>query len=543
MPLTFQGTWTIAVKVKNPQALPQRYIVSGATTGNGTYIGYVGAPPITVSGTNWQLNIQANETYEQDGKWITSWIRQTLPVSLLDGRTRFDVESEDLIRDNSWDDLVLTLTSPVPVQPPPVIPPQPPVPVPQIPSVPPPAIPVPPTSPAPPPVIPTYPPAYQPPVEIGVGRVYTRFEDGDILPKQTIRLTDGIWLDYTGSKTGNLTTFFTCSADTGSYKRTVYQSHCFTCSADAQFDIAYGHIGGSGSRDLGGYDWLTPSKAVYGQYRSIIGEDLYVGSKRLTHFYALNVRRGRYGDRLDTGQLEINVAELSGSLFGNRNAHTGSNVKLSGTGKVIQLIDDSRIDFNVLGDTARASNYLFLTSSLGHRVTDGGPTYYIVSGSLEDGIYTQSNPTLYGLFYPNLGIALLDGDMLDGQAGFLTTSGSDVAGDNYMKLFTAISGAALYTDASGDVKGLKCRKVKHSYVEQYFVRVKNGEYNFTNNPTYVSGSEGDVVTDFYGKPMSYITSIGLHNDNHDLLAVCKVSKPIKKTYGEEALFDVCIRYE
>lgn len=533
MPLTFQGTWTIAVKVKSPQALPQRYTVSGATVGNGTYLGYVGAPSVTVSGGNWQLNIQANETYEQDGKWINSSMRTTAPVSLLDGSTRFDVESEDLVQDFSWDDLVLTLTSPPP--PPPNVPPPPPPPPP------------PPSLPAPPPNVPTPPPSYppreEPPVEIGVGRVYTRFTDGDVLPKQVITTTEGIWIDATGSRTGNLLTFFTSSNDTGSFKRTVFQTQWDSCPAVPQFDISYGHVAGSGSRDLGGYDWLTPSKAVYGQYRSLIGTDLKVNNKKLTHFYAVSVKRDRYGDRLDSGQIELNVAELSGSLFGNRNAHTGSNVKLSGTGKVISIISDAALNLNDLSTTAKTGYYSFVTSSACHRVTDGGPTYYMVSGSLEDGVYNPTNPTVYGLSYPNLGCVLIDGDMMDSQAGFLAVTGSDLAGDNYVKMLAAISGAALFTDASGDYKGFKARKVKNSYVEQYFVRVKNSEYNFTNNNTYVTGSEGQIIEDFYNKPKVYITTIGLHNDNHDLIAVCKLSKPVLKTPSEEALFTVAVNYE
>jgi hypothetical protein len=142
-----------------------------------------------------------------------------------------------------------------------------------------------------------------------------------------------------------------------------------------------------------------------------------------------------------------------------------------------------------------------------------------------------------------LGVVLLDADLLDLSASFLTVTGSDVAGDNSMKLFTAISGAALYTDASGDVLGFQLRKVKYSYVEQYFIRVKNVDYNFTNNPTYVTGSEGDIVSDFYNNPIVYITSIGLYNDNHDLLAVGKVSVPIYKSFTDEALFTVSVNYE
>lgn len=538
MPISFQGQWTITVKVKNPQALPQRFIVSGAQLGNGTYNGFVGTSPVTVSGTNWQLNIQANEAYEQGEQWINSSMRTTPQVQLQNGQIRFDVESEDLVQDNTWDDLILTMISPVPQAPPPVVPP---------PVVPPPPPPTPPVIVTPP----TVPPPPPPPVELGVGKVYTIIEDGDRLPKQTIKTTYGIWLDYTGSMTGNLTTFFTCSADTGSYKKSVFQSQCFTCSSKPQFDIAYGHDDGSGSRDLGGNDWYTPSNAIYGQYRSLClpsnQQRFKVGNKEIQHFYAINIKRDRMGDRLDEGHIELNLAELSGSKFlqgnPNRNAHTGSNVKVSGTGRILRLIDDSTLNLDSLTSAAYSGFYQPISESKAFQYTEAGETYYMVSGSLEDGVYGSTQPQVFGLMYPRLGVVLLDADLLDLSASFLTVTGSDVAGDNSMKLFTAISGAALYTDASGDVLGFQLRKVKYSYVEQYFIRVKNVDYNFTNNPTYVTGSEGDIVSDFYNKPIVYITSIGLYNDNHDLLAVGKVSVPIYKSFTDEALFTVSINYE
>lgn len=539
MPISFQGTWTISVKVKSPAALPQRFTISGANVGNGTYNGFVGLAPITVSGTNWSINIQANETYEQDGLWINSSMRTTPQVQLLNGQIQFDIESEDLVQDNSWDDLVLTLKSPVPQAPaPPPTPPAPP------PVIPPPIVP-PVLPPAPPPVIPPK------PVELGVGKVYTRITDDDRLPRQTIKTIRGIWLDYTGSMTGNLTTFFTCSSDTGSFKKSVFQSQCFTCSSALQFDIAYGHDGGSGSRDLGGNDWYTPSNAVYGQYRSLClpaGQQRFkIGTKEIHHFYVINVKRDRMGDRLDEGHIELNLAELSGSLFQvgnpNRNAHTGSNVKLSGTGRVLRLIDDSRLNLDTLSSAAYSGFYQPISASKSFLYTDAGETYYMVSGSLEDGVYGATQPQVFGLMYPRLGVLLLDADLMDLSGSFLTVTGSDVAGDNSMKMFTAISGAALYSDASGDVLGFQARRVKYSYVDQFIIRIKNQEYNFTNNPTYVTGSDGDIVTDFYNAPQVYITEIGLYNDNHDLLAVAKVSKPIYKSFTEESLFTVTLNYE
>jgi hypothetical protein len=71
------------------------------------------------------------------------------------------------------------------------------------------------------------------------------------------------------------------------------------------------------------------------------------------------------------------------------------------------------------------------------------------------------------------------------------------------------------------------------------VRVKNSEYNFSNNPSYVTGSVGQIAQpSFINDPKSYITTIGLYNDSSELLAVAKLSQPILKTYQREALIRV-----
>lgn len=549
MPLNFSGNWSINVIGKPPQALPQRFIVSNAITGNGVYSGIVGNI-VNVTGANWQLTIQANESYEENGNWINSSMR--IGSSQVIGNQSITVvESEDLIQDNSWNDLVLQLTQAIANVPTnvPIIPTQPPI-IPTTPIIP--NIPVVPNVPYfPPPVI-TQPPVQVKPVNLGMGRVFTRIEDGDKLPRQAEKITYGIWLDSNGDPIGNMVTFHTCSMEvSSSYRRTIFQKQCDQCAANPHFSISYGHDGGSGSRDLGGNDYYTPTNAIYGQYRGLCldnSQRFRIGNKEIHHFYAINVARDRMGDSMDEGNLEINIAQLSGSLFQlgnpNRNAHTGSNVKLSGTNSVLRLIDDSTLDIeNDLSSAAFGGYYQTVSASLCHLSTSSGKVFYVVSGTLETGIYNKTNPHVYGLSYPNLGIVLLDADLMDASASFLTVTGSDVAGDNAMKLFTAMSGAALLTDASGDYLGFQSRKVKYEYVEQYFIRVKNQEYNFTNNPTYVTGSTGDIISDFYDNPLVYITQIGLYNDNRELLAVAKPSRPILKSFTEESLFEISIKYE
>jgi len=73
----------------------------------------------------------------------------------------------------------------------------------------------------------------------------------------------------------------------------------------------------------------------------------------------------------------------------------------------------------------------------------------------------------------------------------------------------------------------------------YFVRLRNKDFNYSNNPTFYNNTNGQILTDeFVQDPHVYITTIGLYNDNSELLAVAKISSPLEKTFDKEALLRV-----
>jgi hypothetical protein len=65
------------------------------------------------------------------------------------------------------------------------------------------------------------------------------------------------------------------------------------------------------------------------------------------------------------------------------------------------------------------------------------------------------------------------------------------------------------------------------YETQYKCTIGADEYNYSNNPSIISGSEGelyDFATGSFFAP--YITTVGLYDDSYNLLAVAKLSKPL-----------------
>jgi hypothetical protein len=137
--------------------------------------------------------------------------------------------------------------------------------------------------------------------------------------------------------------------------------------------------------------------------------------------------------------------------------------------------------------------------------------------------------------YPALGVVILNDNILNASASFNTVSGSNVAGDNAWKLFTSISGAM----TSSVNYAMQARNIETITSTHYFVRVKNGEYNFSNNPTFITGSVGEFSQPtFIGDPKTYLTTIGMYNDRQELLAVAKLSQPIQKSFSIETLIKV-----
>jgi hypothetical protein len=107
MPLIMHGNWTVSIKEKNA-AFPQRFIVSGASSGNGTYV----APhsPVNVNGTIWSVRIQSDPG---SSSWADSEYQITSPV-VSAGQYSFDLQSNDVwAGDKDFNDLVLTFSTPV----------------------------------------------------------------------------------------------------------------------------------------------------------------------------------------------------------------------------------------------------------------------------------------------------------------------------------------------------------------------------------------------------------------------------------------------
>ena len=341
-----------------------------------------------------------------------------------------------------------------------------------------------------------------------MGKTFSVFNQAeDVVKNQTELVTAGLWSDNQGT----LTTHFSSSTETLDQIRhyvDIYQKDPSATGSAVQYALAYGHALGSGSSELGSL--ANPaSKATYGQYKQLLLEKsatrfVTAGSGSTDSIYVVNIQRNRMKEQLDAGNWELPLATINSRAS---NA-TGSVTLTTGT---YTLIDDSSVNVGTNGES--------------------GIVYNIVSGSIDGGIYNTADPVYYGLFYPKHGALVLDGKMLDQQLAFDTNTSSDSEGNNHYALFHSISGSS--------AGGFDARNQETVTSTNYFVRIKNGMFNFSNNPSYITGSVGQLAqSTFVGAPKSYITTVGLYNDKQELLAVAKLSKPLLKSFSREALVRV-----
>ena len=341
--------------------------------------------------------------------------------------------------------------------------------------------------------------------------IYKRFNEFDQINGKVEVVTTGLW----SGDTGSLTSFYTSSAQvaatSGKYYFNVYDT---AATSSVQFAIAYGNRLGQGSPALSGDDTSTlETKATYNQYRSILLEQddnkfTFVSSSDAgTHdsdsIYVINVARARYKEKMDAGNWSLS---------------------LSGSNGIKTLIDDSGKKFDdTVGKAGRIFNVVEGSLNLG---TENAAT--ITST-------TAPNGQGFGLFYPDQGLIVLNPTALASEVG--TIHGSSLVGSlltnasakNQQYLFDAIS-------AGGDFEARRTENVSTSH---YFVRATNREFNFSNNPTFVTGSDGTFAESTFEKnPNTFITTVGLYNDANEMIAVSKTSQPIAKSFDKEVLIKV-----
>ena len=316
---------------------------------------------------------------------------------------------------------------------------------------------------------------------------------------------------FTNNQVPEITTFFTSSTQrlstSGDYYLNIFSNET---TSSLEFAVTYGNKEGSGSIAYDtAVDGKSPSSTVYGQYRTLVlgdeNADFTFGSITSSDFWAISMERSRYKESIFPGSTTLLISGSDGVISLTDNSQVASSVVFNDAGRVFQLVSGS------------AGNVFNTLESNG---------YSIDSGS-------------YGLFLPDIATYILNpralsNDEADGGIGLdatLTSALTATDSPNLNTIFTAIthSNASSFTANSEET-------ITSDFV---FVRPRSSQFNYSENPSFISGSTGEVLyPSFINAPTTYITTVGLYNDTNELLAVAKLSKPLEKDFTKEALVRV-----
>jgi hypothetical protein len=390
--------------------------------------------------------------------------------------------------------------------------------------------------------------------------IYTQLTPDDIVEANPTVVTTGLWSGDTGSLETSLYIDHAVQVvSSGEYYVDVYNKSPANELAEVQFSITYGHMFGGGAPTLAITDTATlPTKAIYSQYKNLLLDpsDTKFSFQGVDseHIYVINMQRARIREQLDPGNWQL---------------------PLSGANGISTFIDDSGQTLGALTATSKA-----------------GRVFAIVSGALDSvsGAVTSSTNSRtwgvggpgYGLVYPDLGVIVLNPNAIGPAVGFFTTASGNSTGSvasssldvpyyviadfdsygvgktrpvapvtrsldeitgwdngdiistyNHAGLFVSLN---LATSASANFKARSAETISSTH---YFIRLRNKEYNYSNNPTFYNPDNGSLVKpDFRNNPRTYITTVGLYNAQNELLAVAKLSKPVRKSFDEEILLRV-----
>ena len=361
--------------------------------------------------------------------------------------------------------------------------------------------------------------------------IYKRFNEFDQITGKVEVVTTGLWTGDTGSLAEHHTGSQAQSAS-ADYFYNIYNT---ASNGEVQYAVAYGHISGSGSVALSTNDNAKfPTKATYMQYRSyLLGQEdshfTFASASGTGHntedIFVINVARARYKESMDAGNWSL---------------------KLSGSRGAITLIDDSGKKFSdTVGKAGRVFDVVSGSLNLGSSAEATIDQRY-TSGSTDGNSFSVGQG--YGIFYPDQGIIVLNPGALEAEIGFSAHTGSATLDySTTSSLFNGVDADKkahhwLYA-AIKNGADFEARRTENVSTSHYFVRANNREFNFSNNPTFVSGSDNAfAVSSFKRDPKVYITTIGLYNNANEMLAVAKTSQPIAKSFDKEVLVKVILDF-
>tara|TARA_Y100000593_G_scaffold77699_1_gene143946 strand:+ start:1359 stop:2501 length:1143 start_codon:yes stop_codon:yes gene_type:complete len=250
------------------------------------------------------------------------------------------------------------------------------------------------------------------------------------------------------------------------------------------------------------------------------------GGTKIREAYFINFARLLSKDEIKKGSfsLSLGVSGTYGTPF-------GGNMK-----EVIRLTDYSGSSGYKVNSPAGEYGILYATGAA------GGVSTPINSPD-------NNGRVKAGLIYYQAGIAVITASVfgISTNGGLLRSAatGTPMMNSNLTQIDNLLSASAI----SGNANSLRHRIEDISFNNTtelnstvYFCRVNNSDFNYSANPTYLSSSKMVVKNNSQDVPVSYVTSVGMYSADNELLAVAKLSEPLKKDPATEFTLRVRLDY-
>lgn len=311
--------------------------------------------------------------------------------------------------------------------------------------------------------------------------------------------------------------------------QSVYDYPYLSSSANHIFDITYGYSTAptslSGASVAAGDSTVAKKVNVYNQMAQVLvgydtagsirrfdeDGDLSTGTKLDTVFF-LNFSRLLVKDEIKKGSFSFTI--MTGSAIGGGQYGSGND--------------------NLITDAGAATSY---------KVNSPAGEYGI--------LYSKRQKV--GLIYYQAGIAVLTASVIGRGPGRATNNGafddnSRCNPESYEGFISeAMTGAGDFNTAIENftrrIKNINFNNTTELNSSIYFCRANHNEFNYSSNPSYLDGSKIRVKGDnILAPPRTYVTTVGLYSADNELLAVAKLSEPLRKDPTNELTLRVRLDY-
>ena len=268
---------------------------------------------------------------------------------------------------------------------------------------------------------------------------------------------------------------------------------------------------------------------ISGSIRPFDADGNLVGGTKINEAFFLNFSRLLTKDEIKKGSFSLELG-VESDYDERPNKHFTKRIKIT--------------------DISGSSGF-FVNSPVGeygilHAQTSDGSTIRLTNET----IGTATSYPACGLIFYQAGIVVISGSVFNDtqRGGILHNTNTDA-----MEMIDGFGykGFDFFTGSSIDVVADKIRtriyNISFNNTTElnsavYFCRASHNEFNYSSNPTYLTGSQIRVKNQAADSPRSYVTTVGLYSPDNELLAVAKLSEPLRKDPTNELTLRVRLDY-